>query len=139
MYDGWKIITGLVVFVVIVTLPFTMSIGKAYIKPEPRIDTPEIQKLSDAEKKCIESKEFMRTKHFQLLNEWRDEAIRSGHRVYVSSTGKTYTISLQNTCMKCHSNKSKFCDECHTFAEEIPYCWDCHIQPKEQNQKEAKR
>ncbi|MGD9581561.1 MAG: hypothetical protein AB7V50_09330, partial [Vampirovibrionia bacterium] len=29
-------------------------------KPEPRIDTPEIQKLSDAEKKCIESKEFMR-------------------------------------------------------------------------------
>jgi len=45
MYDGWKIILGLIIFVIIVTLPFTMSIGKTYIQPKPSIDTPEIQKM----------------------------------------------------------------------------------------------
>ena len=138
MYDGGKIVFGLIIFVLIVTLPFTLSIGKDYVKPEPKIDTPEIQKLPLEERKCVESKEFMRTEHMQLLNEWRDEAVRLGKRIYVSSSGKTYTISLQNTCMKCHSNKSEFCDKCHTFAEESPYCWDCHIAPKENTQKEAK-
>jgi cytochrome c oxidase subunit 2 len=39
-------------------------------------------------------------------------------------------MSLQNTCMHCHSNKQKFCDECHTYVAVKPYCWDCHIAPK---------
>jgi len=40
-------------------------------------------------------------------------------------------MSLQNTCMECHSNKSKFCDQCHTYAAVNPFCWECHIQPEE--------
>jgi hypothetical protein len=38
---------------------------------------------------------------------------------------------LQNTCLNCHNNKSKFCDQCHNYAEVTPYCWECHIEPKE--------
>jgi hypothetical protein len=33
--------------------------------------------------------------------------------------------------MECHSNKTKFCDQCHNYMGVAPYCWDCHIAPKE--------
>jgi hypothetical protein len=40
-------------------------------------------------------------------------------------------MSLQNSCMKCHSNKKEFCDKCHNYVAVKPYCWSCHIAPKE--------
>lgn len=123
---------GIVVFLVIVTYPFWGVSGKPLKKPEPKLDTPEIQKL--IEKKCVEPKEFMKREHMRLLNEWRDAALRDGTRVYVNSEGKEFSVSLQNTCMKCHSNKKKFCDECHTYTGVKPYCWDCHIAPKEEEE-----
>jgi len=129
IYDADKIIIGLVIFVGLMTFPFFYNIGKANPKPEPKINTPEIQKLT--EKKCVESKAFMQAQHMQLLNVWRDLAVRAGERIYENSEGKRYTISLQNTCMHCHSNKKKFCDECHTYMAVSPYCWSCHIAPKE--------
>jgi hypothetical protein len=129
IYDGGKIIAGLVIFFFLVTFPFFLNIGKVNAKPEPKIDTPEIQKLT--EKKCIEPKAFMRAEHMKLLNDWRDAAVRDGQRLYVNSEGKQFTISLQNTCMHCHSNKKKFCDECHNYMAVSPYCWSCHIAPKE--------
>ncbi|MEN2986346.1 MAG: sulfate reduction electron transfer complex DsrMKJOP subunit DsrJ [Thermodesulfovibrionaceae bacterium] len=138
MYDGWKIIIGLLVFVGFVTLPFTLSIGKDYIKVDPKIDTPEIQKLPSAERKCVESKEFMRKEHMKLLIDWRDAVVREGKTLYINSEGKSFNMSLQNTCMQCHSNKSKFCDECHNYLAVKPYCWDCHLEPKE-DKKEARR
>jgi hypothetical protein len=133
MYDGWKIIIGIIIFIGIATFPFLYDIGKASVPPpEPKIDTPEIQKM--AEKKCIESKSYMQTEHMVMLNDWRDSVVRDGNRIYIASGGKEYAMSLQNTCMKCHSNKKKFCDECHNYVEVTPYCWDCHIEPKEEGQ-----
>lgn len=129
MYDGGKIIVGILIFLAFVTFPFYANIGKVAAKPEPKIDTPVIQQL--AEKKCVESKEFMKAEHMQLLNNWRDSAIRNVKRVYINSDGKEFIISLQNTCMNCHSNKKKFCDECHNYVAVKPYCWTCHIEPKE--------
>lgn len=130
MYDGWKIILGLIIFVGIATFPFFYDMGKAAVPPpEPKIDTPEIQKM--AEKKCIEEKFFMRAEHMVMLNDWRDLVVRDGNRLYIATNGKEYAMSLQNTCMKCHSNKKKFCDECHNYMAVKPYCWDCHIEPKE--------
>ncbi|HAM49745.1 MAG TPA: menaquinol oxidoreductase [Nitrospiraceae bacterium] len=129
IYDGSKILIGLVIFVGLMIFPFLYNLGKTNVKPEPKIDTPEIQKL--AEKKCIESKAFMQAQHMKLLYNWRDAAVRDGERIYVNSEGKQFTISLQNTCMHCHSNKKKFCDECHTYMAVQPYCWNCHIAPKE--------
>ena len=77
----------------------------------------------------------MITEHMKLLNDWRTEVVRYGKRMYVASDGKTYEMSLQNECMKCHSNKSQFCDQCHNYAglqkDSDPYCWNCHIAPKE--------
>ena len=128
MYNGSKIIVGLIVFAGIVTFPFIYNLGKVNAKPEPKIDTPVIQQLK--EKNCIESKEFMKANHMQLLNKWRDMVVRNGKRVYVNSKGEKYEISLQNTCLKCHSNKKEFCDKCHNYMSVKTHCWNCHLESK---------
>lgn len=137
MYDGGKIFIGLLIFLSLVTFPLYNNIGniigRAVEKPEPKLDTAEIFKIEKetGEKYCIESKAFMRKGHMKLLNEWRDLAVREGKREYPGIGGRVFEISLQNTCMKCHSNKKRFCDECHNYVAIKPYCWDCHIEPKE--------
>ena len=123
MHYGFPIIVGLVIFIGMLTAPFAVgTMTKVYKQPE--------LKMPANEKKCVESLEFMRTEHMQLLNEWRDWALRDGKRVYTNHEGKEFVISLQNTCMKCHNNKADFCDKCHTDAGVSPYCWDCHVQPE---------
>lgn len=133
LYNGGMIIIGLVIFLFLFTFPFFYNIGKANVKPEPKVDTPAILEWEKekGKKECVEPKAFMRAEHMKILNDWRDSAVRDGNRIYVNSDGKQFTISLQNTCMHCHSNKKKFCDECHTYVAVKPYCWSCHIEPKE--------
>ena len=128
MYDKGKIVIGIVIFVLLFTSPFWYSSlpGKSSAAPEREL-TPKAKQA----KQCVEPKQFMVESHMQMLNQWRDGAIREGNRVYVASDGKEYVVSLQNTCMECHSNKTKFCDQCHNYAGVTPYCWQCHIEPKE--------
>jgi len=130
MYDAWKIIIGLIIFFGLATFPFLYDVGKAAKPPEPKIDTPEIQKM--VEKKCIEAKSYMKTEHMNMLDSWRNWYVREGKTIFVASDEKQYNISLSNTCMKCHSNKKDFCDQCHNYAAVSPYCWDCHVEPKEE-------
>lgn len=129
MYNGGKIIAGLVIFIGLFTFPIFYNMGKTSEMPKPNLDTPEINKME--KKQCVESKEYMRANHMQMLNEWRDSVLRDGNLEYESTDGKKYVMSLQNTCMRCHSNKKEFCDKCHTYANVTPYCWTCHIAPKE--------
>ncbi|MEW6116766.1 MAG: sulfate reduction electron transfer complex DsrMKJOP subunit DsrJ [Nitrospirota bacterium] len=139
MYNSGKIIVGIIIFLLFATFPFYNSIGKATAKPEPKIDTPAIKEAQAKLGKkdvCVEPKEFMKAEHMQLLNDWRDAALREGNRLYRASDGRTHDINLQNTCMNCHSNKKKFCDECHNYAAVKPYCWTCHIEPKEERTNE---
>lgn len=134
IYDGGKIIFGLIIFFFLATFPFFYNMGKANARPEPKLDTPEIRQWERdyGKKECVESREFMRAEHMQLLNDWRDSVVRDANAVYKSDTsGKVFGMSLQNTCMHCHSNKKKFCDECHNYMAVKPFCWGCHIAPKE--------
>ncbi len=133
IYNAKLIIPGLLLFIGMVTFPLWYNKGNAAPAPEPKINTPVIQRM--AEKQCVLPKEEMRTGHMQILNEWRTEVVRNGNRRYVAWDGKEYNMSLQNECMRCHSNKSEFCDTCHVYAGlksgSQPYCWTCHIAPKE--------
>ena len=125
MHDSAKIITGLVIFLVLVTFPFWFSraAGKAGYMPEPELPTNH--------DRCVESKDYMRSYHMDLLNQWRDAVVRDGDRVYVSSDGRKFDMSLSGTCMDCHVSKVNFCDQCHTYVGVSPYCWDCHVEPVE--------
>ena len=125
MYDKGKILTGLAIFVIIVTFPIWYNASGAQHIPNPKLPT----KL----KHCVKPLAYMRADHMKLLLEWRDEVVRDGDRAKVTVDGIQYDRSLQNGCMYCHTSKVKFCDECHKYAAVEPYCWDCHIQPKETN------
>jgi len=126
MYDGGKIIAGLIIGLILLLFPFFYNAGKASKAPEPELT----HKAKEAGE-CIEPKSFMTTQHMKLLDKWRNEAVRDADRYYTSSNGKIYNKSLQLTCMECHSNKTKFCDQCHNYMGVAPFCWDCHVEPKE--------
>ena len=123
MYDRGKVLTGLAIFVIIMTFPVWYNLGNAQKVPNPQ--------LPKDVKKCVGTLEYMRTSHMQVLNNWRDEVVRTENRKLVEVGGKQYTKSLQLGCMVCHPDRKKFCDECHTYAAVDPFCWDCHFQPKE--------
>lgn len=135
IYNKGPVFLGIAVFLALALFPFYNNFGKTNKKPEPKTDTPAIMEYEklNGKKECVESKEYMRAEHMQILNQWRDSVVRDYNRGYISdSNHKRFDMSLQNGCMKCHSNKKKFCDECHNYLAVKPYCWDCHIAPKEE-------
>lgn len=125
MHDAGKIFIGLVIFLAVVTSPMWYHMV-AGAKPTP----PDLVLPADYDK-CVESTEYMRVQHMDLLNEWRDDVVRRGDRTHVAPDGTEYDKSLSRTCMTCHDNKEQFCDRCHTYAAVTPYCWTCHVDPKE--------
>ena len=73
MYNAKYIIPGLVVFIVLFSSPFWTNkvFGDGtYVPPELA--------LPKGEKECIENTDLMRAEHMQILNTWRDMAIRQG-------------------------------------------------------------
>ena len=121
------IVTGVVIFLLIVLFPFWYMRGKAAPLPEVEL-TPKAK----AAQKCVRSTEYMQAEHMHLLDVWRDSVVRESKRIYVNPEGKEFNMSLSNTCLDCHSNKAEFCDRCHDYASVQPYCWSCHIEdPKE--------
>ena len=128
MFDTYKIIPPLIVFLVGVTFPFLIHGGRTPEGLKLSLDTPVIAKLE--KKACVEPKPWMRRKHMRLLGLWRKQKVREGKTLYVSSQGKTYKISLSDGCLKCHSNKQNFCDRCHTYLNVSLKCFTCHKEPE---------
>lgn len=125
MYDAGKIIIGLIAFLVLITFPMWYNAvqGKAAYAPELEKPTK-----SDV---CVRDADWMRAHHMDLLNTWRDQVVRQGIRYEQTEDGGQIERSLTNTCLNCHENKDRFCDACHTYMGVEPYCWDCHVVPKE--------
>jgi len=118
MYDGGKIIAGLIIFLGLVTYPFYTNIGKPLPESPPDFGPPEVH---------IDIN--MRAEHMKVLMKWRDDVIRHNSRVTVLGDVEVEK-SLQNGCLECHSKK-EFCDVCHTYAGVKPYCWRCHFVQEE--------
>ena len=125
MYGKEKIIPALIIFVVVITLPFWVQGGKATEIPQP--DIPKEVGM------CVEAGHLMKTSHMQILNDWRNTVVRDANRMHVSEDGRKFSMSLTNECLRCHTDKTKFCDRCHNYMAVKPYCWDCHLSvaPKE--------
>ncbi|MDL2210617.1 sulfate reduction electron transfer complex DsrMKJOP subunit DsrJ [Desulfovibrio sp. OttesenSCG-928-O18] len=123
MYNKRYIIPGVIFFVAVFTFPFWFNVtSKEFARPAVVLPVDQ--------KECIEPVAFMQSEHMRILNEWRDAALREGKRSYTATNGKIWEVSLQNTCMKCHTDKAQFCDTCHNANSVDPYCWDCHIAPE---------
>jgi hypothetical protein len=130
MKDKGLIVIGLVVFTLIAISPFLYNFGNAAARPEIVLS-----EKAKAAKACVMPKAYMTSEHMQLLDQWRNEVVRNGQRIFETPNHpaqKQFVMSLSNTCLDCHSNKAEFCDRCHNHASVRPYCWDCHIdKPKE--------
>ncbi|MCX7908649.1 MAG: sulfate reduction electron transfer complex DsrMKJOP subunit DsrJ [Ignavibacteria bacterium] len=130
LYDGWKIILGLIVFFAFFSLPVWINLSSAQSRVKPQLEYPKDSK------QCVENKDYMNHYHMNLLNFWRDSVVRMNYRyvvrngVVLTHNGKPLEMSLTLACLKCHNNKQKFCDQCHNYLDVKPYCWDCHIEPK---------
>lgn len=125
MRDKGRIIIGLVIFLVLITFPiwYNVASGKAgYV--------PELQKPATAEQ-CVMETSYMTAYHMNLLDEWRDKVVREGVRMTTDMSGKPIEMSLSRTCLGCHTEKAEFCDKCHNYMSVDPFCWDCHVDPKE--------
>ncbi len=77
MYDGGKIITGLVIGLGLLLFPFFYDAGKASKAPDPEL-TPKAKEA----KACVAAKDYMTTQHMHLLDAWRNEAVRDADRYY---------------------------------------------------------
>jgi hypothetical protein len=130
MRDRAQILTGLALFLALVTFPAWYG----------RKSAPPKLRLPAQAKQCVAPVSYMKTSHMTLLLQWRDEAVRRGNRTYRSYDGKTYEISLSNTCLnQCHTSKAEFCDRCHTYAGvQQPYCFDCHNDPTRQTMRASR-
>jgi len=130
-YELKYILLGLAIFFGLVISPILPNLGKIVAAPSPKLDTPAIQKLAEKERQCVMPTPYMRANHMQMLIDWREAVVRNGNREFINPEGKKFTVSLSNTCMECHSNKTQFCDQCHNFVAVTPNCWGCHLD-KEQ-------
>lgn len=120
IYNKPVIIPALVIFIALITYPFWHA--GLPDKPTPKIQEGQVQ--------CVESAEWMKANHMKLLDQWRHSVVREQDREYTSTSGKVFTKSLSNTCLDCHSNKSEFCDSCHTYASVKLNCFGCHVNPE---------
>jgi len=125
MRDRPWILLGLVLLLILFTWPFWYNTASAARPAAPTLAKPV------KGPNCVAPLEYMRASHMELLVQWRDEVVRRGNRRFVAFDGKTYNMSLTKTCLDCHANKAEFCDRCHTYAGVSPYCWDCHVDPRQ--------
>jgi hypothetical protein len=125
MGDRSFIYSGLLIFLGVITLPFTYNLasGKASRPPDLR--------LPEHEKQCVAATEYMKSSHMQLLLDWREKKVRKNIQVHTTPDGRSYNIGLTGTCLtQCHTSKKDFCDRCHNYVGvKEPACMDCHIDP----------
>jgi hypothetical protein len=119
------IATLILCFLLVASFPFWYGRIGGGSGTKPKLEPP-----PSGEKVCVEETDYMREHHVELLTQWRDSVVRNGIRTYRAKDGKDYAMSLTDTCLRCHSNKQNFCDQCHNYVKVSPKCWDCHVVPK---------
>ena len=124
IYNAKVVIPVLLLFVGLLTYPLWQGGTN---------ERPELQKPAKGTH-CVESAEWMRANHMQLLDQWRHEVVREQKRTYTSTTGETYNKSLSETCLDCHQSKEQFCDQCHEYASVKLVCFNCHLNPEDLEQ-----
>jgi hypothetical protein len=133
MQDFGKIIIGIIVFLVLLSIPVivTQASGNADYDPESKL----AESLESIEaNSCINSNsaEYMRVHHSDLLYDYRTWAVRddasgdTGDVYWTDEDGNKQLFSLNGTCLGCHTDRDAFCNVCHDYTAIQPNCWDCH-------------
>jgi hypothetical protein len=120
MYHKGYVALGIILFLALLAMPYWVSAGK--IKYEVIREELVPSKGTD----CIHDKDWMSSYHMELLNKWRELAVRDGVRHYHTENG-VFNVTLTE-CWQCHDYEG-FCAKCHDFMSVEPVCWECHYNP----------
>ena len=72
---------GLLIFFGLLFSAVLPNLGKTVAAPDPKLDTPAIQKLAAKDRKCVMPTDYMRANHMQMLVDWREYGgPQQGHR-----------------------------------------------------------
>ena len=128
MQDFGKIIIGIIVFLVLLSIPVIVTQASGNADYVPVLEYPE------GETECIEDTEYMRVHHMDLLIKYRSWAVRDdadtddpGDVYWTDKDGNVQPFSLTGTCLGCHGDRDTFCNVCHDYMAVQPNCWDCHV------------
>jgi hypothetical protein len=134
MHDRAIIYCGLALFVGLATFPAWHDVSARVTARGPNPVLPVNRK------KCVEPTAFMKSSHMTLLMDWRESVVRHNSRDFTATDGQHYNMSLTNTCLKqCHGGKTDFCDRCHNYSAVSLPCWSCHVDSKEELNKQGFR
>jgi hypothetical protein len=121
MHDAGKVLIGLLAFLAVLASPAWYQALKGEVTGPPNLE------IESGSPVCVAKTSYMRSLHMDLLNDWRNEAVREGDRIYVGLEGVEYEKSIGATCLgSCHANQEEFCDRCHEYVGAEVYCWSCH-------------
>ncbi|XOF34902.1 MAG: cytochrome C [Candidatus Electrothrix sp. YB6] len=127
MYDSFKIIPGLLIFVLLITFPiwYNNLIGDVGAAPakDPNLAPEMLEYANFPNNQKHPPAEEMRATHMELLKGFH---VNATAKLAEQKDGKMPTMG----CMGCHGSKEKFCDSCHAYAAvTTPDCWTCHTKP----------
>lgn len=115
---------GLLLLIAALTVAAPVCAADATRVPKPVIEAAKGEK-------CVESTDFMRRNHMELLKHQRDATMHQGIRT------KNHSL---NGCIECHASRRdnsvvgsdrNFCQSCHSYAAVNIDCFECHAsKPK---------
>ena len=108
-----------VVPILIILFPLGYSVAGFIFSKDTQSARPFLEMPDAKYKKCVRETTYMRFHHMDLLKEIRDKSVRDG---------KTGEIALKN-CRECHTNRERFCNQCHNAVNLHLDCFDCHYYP----------
>jgi len=103
----------------VILFPLGYSLARSVFSWGAERGQPFLAKPETKSAGCVRDNTWMRFHHMDLLKQVRDEAVREGKRG---------NIGL-NTCRECHTNRERFCNECHNAVNLHVDCFRCHYYP----------
>jgi len=108
----------LVIILLLLVTPFVYSITDRVVASGTS-DAPFLEYPDPEYKQCVRDTEYMRHHHWELLTGVREEVVRYGVRGEIGL----------DKCKDCHTNRERFCDQCHNKVSLQPDCFGCHYYP----------
>ena len=118
MLDGGRIFGGIAILLVLSVGPVWVASVHARINGTPPVFANQGP--------CVEPRGVMLREHPRILDQWRQQAVRNGVRLYHASDGRALPASLTGGCLHCHQSAEGFCTPCHAETGVSLNCWSCH-------------
>ncbi len=112
-----KSTAALVILALVILLPIGYYAARDAFS---RSSEPFLEKPDPKYKECVRDTQYMRLHHMELLKELRIQVVREGKRE---------KITLES-CRECHTNRGRFCNQCHNAVNLYPDCFGCHNYPE---------